>query len=579
MRALATPEGYKLMDQPRASRSAGGSGLLFRDCLQVTMIASGEWTSFEFSEWLVVSGTYRLRLVVIYRVPYSAEHPVSTDVFFSEFSDYMETVIMSTEKFFILGDFNIHVDVPSDVHARKLQDLFDCLGLEQHVREPTHTRGHTLDLMISRKCKSVIDGSPRVDRLFSDHFSVVCGLQTPKPAVSVKKHTYRNLKSVNIDQLRSDLMDSELCVNPPSDLENLVSCYNTTLSDTLDRYAPLKTRVVSVRPRLPWFDEDIREAKRARRKAEKRWRKTNSLDDFDHYRKCRNRVTYLLNSARIAFYRDFIEDNSTDQGKLFRATRRLLKHDILPPHDDKFQLANDMGNFFVKKVTNIRKELDDAASGACCDPAEYDFPRSVAKSFHEFTPLSDEDVIALVQRSSKKCCALDPMPTKLASDCIDVLLPTIKHIINLSLDNAYFPHVWKEALVNPLLKRFGVDPLYKNFRPVSNLPYVSKLVERSASDQLFAHMSSNGLYPDLQSAYVKNHSTETALLRVKNDILMNMNKGHVILLVFLDLSAAFDTVDHNSLLTSLQTRFGVSGKVLEWFASYLHDRSQRITIN
>ena len=174
-----------------------------------------------------------------------------------------------------------------------------------------------------------------------------------------------------------------------------------------------------------------------------------------------------------------------------------------------------MGNFFVKKVTNIRKELDDAASGACCDPAEYDFPRSVAKSFHEFTPLSDEDVIALVQRSSKKCCALDPIPTKLVSDCIDVLLPTIKHIINLSLDNAYFPHVWKEALVNPLLKRFGLDPLYKNFRPVSNLPYVSKLVERSASD----------------------------------------------------------------LLTSLQTRFGVSGKVLEWFASYLHDRSQRITIN
>ena len=76
MRALATPEGYKLMDQPRASRSAGGTGLLFRDCLQVTMIASGKWTSFEFSEWLVVSGTYRLRLVVIYRVPYSAEHPV-----------------------------------------------------------------------------------------------------------------------------------------------------------------------------------------------------------------------------------------------------------------------------------------------------------------------------------------------------------------------------------------------------------------------------------------------------------------------------------------------------------------------
>ena len=141
----------------------------------------------------------------------------------------------------------------------------------------------------------------------------------------------------------------------------------------------------------------------------------------------------------------------------------------------------------MKNISNIRKELDDAASGACCDPAEYDFSRSVAESFHEFTPLSDEDVVALVQRSSKECCTLDPMPTKLVSDCIDVLLPTMKHIINLSLDNAYFPHAWKEALVNPLLKRFGLDPLYENFRPVRNLPYVSKLLERSASDQLFAY--------------------------------------------------------------------------------------------
>ena len=97
------------------------------------MVASGERTSFEFSEWLVVSGTYRLRVVVIYRVPYSAEHPLSTNVFFIEFTDYMECVIMFTEKVAILGDFNIHVDVPSDVDARKLQDLFDCLGLEQHI--------------------------------------------------------------------------------------------------------------------------------------------------------------------------------------------------------------------------------------------------------------------------------------------------------------------------------------------------------------------------------------------------------------------------------------------------------------
>ena len=92
-------------------------------------------------------------------------------------------------------------------------------------------------------------------------------------------------------------------------------------------------------------------------------------------------------------------------------------------------------------------------------------------------------------------------------------------------------------------------------------------------------MSSNSLNPDLQSAYVKNHSTETALVKVKNDILMNMDKGHMTMLVLLDISSAFDTVDHNTLLLSLYSRFGISGKVLTWFSSYLNNRCQRVSIS
>ena len=92
-------------------------------------------------------------------------------------------------------------------------------------------------------------------------------------------------------------------------------------------------------------------------------------------------------------------------------------------------------------------------------------------------------------------------------------------------------------------------------------------------------MSSNGLYPALQSSYRQHHSTETALFKVKNDILMNINKGHITLLVLLDLSVAFDTVDHGILIMSLKSTFGVSGKVLEWFSAYLRNRSQRISVN
>ena len=125
-----------------------------------------------------------------------------------------------------------------------------------------------------------------------------------------------------------------------------------------------------------------------------------------------------------------------------------------------------------------------------------------------------------------------------------------------------FPVAWKEALVLPLLKKPGLDILFKNFRPVSNLPFVSRLTESAVYNQTHSHICMNNLYPANQSSYRKNYSTETALLRVKNDML-NVNKQHAALLVLKDLSAAFDTMDHNVLLSRLDSKFGITVTALE----------------
>ena len=146
-------------------------------------------------------------------------------------------------------------------------------------------------------------------------------------------------------------------------------------------------------------------------------------------------------------------------------------------------------------------------------------------------------------------------------------------MINLSFESGVFAGNWKEALLKPLLKKCGLDIAFNNFRPVSNLPYVSKLSEMAAANQLIDHMTTNYLHMPLQSAYKQNHSTESALLKVKNDILLNMEAQKITLLVLLDFSAAFDTVRHDTLLNRLKSRFGVDGKALEWFASYLADRT------
>ena len=187
----------------------------------------------------------------------------------------------------------------------------------------------------------------------------------------------------------------------------------------------------------------------------------------------------------------------------------------------------------------------------------------------EFVLLTDDDVRMLITNSKTTSCCLDPVHTSLLKSSIEPLIPVITKIINTTLESGVFPKDWKEAVVVPLQKKSGLDPLFTNLRPVNNLAYISKLAERSVFNQMHDHLVRSDLYPVLQSAYRRYHTTETALLKVRNEILMNMNSQRVTLLVLLDLSAAFDTVDHRILLKRLTSCFGVRGKVLEWFSSYL----------
>ena len=326
--------------------------------------------------------------------------------------------------------------------------------------------------------------------------------------------------------MNEDLATSELCQNPSDDLQELVSSYNNTLMAALDKHTPLMTRTIVQRRRVPWFSQEIREAKRQRRKAEKRWRKSRLESDLAAFKAKRNFTTRLMNKARREFYSNFIDENNGDQKKLFRSSQRLFKRtmdDGLPPNLDSKTFSNDLGKFFVQKIDAIRTQLDtDQQTDSYLLLRCYQF--EMLNSLSRTPPLI-------------KSCPLDPMPSTLVSKCED-LLPVLTKIVNNSLQSGCFPEIWKEALVFPLLKKPGLDVIFKNFRPVSNLSFVSKLTERAAFNQIHGHLVRNNLYPVAQSAYRRNHSTETALLKVMNDILLNMNKQHVTILLLLDLSAA-----------------------------------------
>ena len=150
----------------------------------------------------------------------------------------------------------------------------------------------------------------------------------------------------------------------------------------------------------------------------------------------------------------------------------------------------------------------------------------------------------------------------------------VARLFNKSLETGYFPDSFKHAIIAPLLKKDHLDPdQLNNYRPVSNLSFLSKLLERVAQSQLQRHLDYTDCMPKYQSAYQRGYSTESALLKVFNDLLLATDRGQLSALCLLDLTAAFDTVDHELLQSRLENRFGLKGQPLSWFRSYLTDRS------
>jgi hypothetical protein len=152
-------------------------------------------------------------------------------------------------------------------------------------------------------------------------------------------------------------------------------------------------------------------------------------------------------------------------------------------------------------------------------------------------------------------------------------------IINKSLQSGSVPECFKVAMITPVLKKQSLDRnMLKNYRPVSNLPFLSKVLERVVAKQLLDHISANGLHEHLQSAYKSSHSTETALIKVHSDLLCAMDQKGISILILLDLSAAFDTINHTGLLAILEHDLGLTGTTLGWFKSYLTSRIQQVHV-
>ncbi|KAB5528772.1 hypothetical protein PHYPO_G00144010 [Pangasianodon hypophthalmus] len=220
--------------------------------------------------------------------------------------------------------------------------------------------------------------------------------------------------------------------------------------------------------------------------------------------------------------------------------------------------------FFQNKIINIYNHLSASPPLAPTSP----YPPSTCSALSHFSLISTSDLPDLLEGMKTSTCSLDPIPSTLVKACLPALSPLITSLINSSLSTGSVPSALKLAAITPILKKSGLDPnIPNNYRPISNLPFLSKLIERTVASQLKSHLTTNNLFECFQSGFRSHHSTETALLRVTNDLLLSSDSGNLNILILLDLTAAFDTINHSILLSRLQTTFNIT------------DRNQFIHIN
>ena len=172
---------------------------------------------------------------------------------------------------------------------------------------------------------------------------------------------------------------------------------------------------------------------------------------------------------------------------------------------------------------------------------------------------------------STKSCELDCMSTSLLKEILPSILLVITKIISLSLEKGIFVDTWKTAIIRPLIKKSGLDLTCNNYRPVSNLTFLSKVLDKGVLSQFMEHCDTNELMPDYQSAYRTHYSCETAV-KLMDDLLWAMEGQSVTALMAIDLGAAFDTVDFEVLLSVLNAKFGLDGKALHWFNTNLQPK-------
>ena len=555
----------------RAKETGGGVGVLLKQSLTAKQVKSKQYQTFEHHAIKVnVKGNKWITFISIYRLDYE---PI--DLFFTEFRLLLELTI--TEKCIIAGDINIHCDKVDDNHTKQLNNLLEAFNLTQMITEPTHKKGHTLDVLIARLEDTAIGEVEVSDIELSDHYLLGFSVECAATRCHYKEITFR--KKVESEEFQQRLSAALEGLNIGNNFGEAITEYNSSLSELVLELAPTVTKKVKLVDEARWFDTEYKNLRRERRKAERKAKKSKNQDDREAFKVLRKNTTAMAKVKKQEHYIAEIRNAENKPKMLYKVVKTLMhteRNNSLPTSTSDKQLADDFQQYFKEKIEKIRETFTIQTNHMHMESTLGDI-----KEFSTFELVTEEEIRTIVKKYGVSCSPEDPIPTKLTAEHIETLIPYWLQLVNLSLTTGSMECV-KSSAITALLKEADevLDPEnFKNFRPVSNLVFLSKLIERCVASRLKNHLKENKLESPNAFGYKEGHSTELLLIKVVDGLLTAFDKKTATVLLLLDLSAAFDTVDQRKLLKILKYEIGLKGVVYRWFESFILGRTQRVKVN
>ena len=458
----------------------------------------------------------------------------------------------------------------------------------------THSSATLIDHIFVNEKNSSQSFSGTITSSMTDHYFNFIFLKNSTKAERPKTVTYRPFTEKNISKFNEALKNTDfssiLSMTDPNEAYNyLINVYN----NLLDEVIPLKTvRFNKHKHNLnPWASKDILLSIKYRDKLHSKIKKAKNISQRIKLEKSYNDYRIFLNkkikTAKRKYDNELFEKCKNDSKSIWRNINSILgktRHKknipakINAENGTKLTELKDISNAFNDYYVNVGPNLAKTIGNSNCDYKK-NLPRIKSHQSFFMSPTNCEEISNIIQLLKPKTSyGHDNISPKVFKKLYNGLIMPCVHVINLSLSTGIIPDAMKLAKVVPIFKNSGSEEIMKNYRPVSLLPVLSKVLERIVYNRLFEYLIKYKLLHIAQYGFQEGLSTELAILELQDRITKILNDKECCVGVFMDLSKAFDTLDHNILLKKLN-HYGIRGVAHDWFQNYLSNRQQYVCVS